>query len=328
MQTPRRTTRAILGIAAAALLVGGCAAGDDAARTESGAVAPEPEEEALDADGGEADAARRDGGDAEQAAAEPGADEAPGSAGTVSLNIGAAAGREVIRRASLELAVDDPDAAVSDITSAVERAGGFVESADLSRGDGEQLLGTLRLRIPVEQLGVTLTRLEDVAAEVRSKHLSSEDVTGEVVDLEAQLRNLRAAEQELRGLLTEVRDSSGSADQVLAVFERLRGIRAEIERLEGRRATLADLVALATVDVHLVATDEVATVTEDDDPWSPGAVAREALQATADAFEAVATGAIWVGLTAMPLLAVTAGPLLLVWWLVRRRSGGPATPAA
>ena len=76
---------------------------------------------------------------------------------------------------------------------------------------------------------------------------NTQDVTGEVTDLESDLRNLRAVESqylELLGRATEVGD-------VVLVHDRLTQTRGQIERIEGSLTLLQSLADLSTLHVEL-----------------------------------------------------------------------------
>lgn len=312
-RTRRRPGRILLAVLAAALALAACTGGGGDTTGEAAG--------GTDGAAGGADAPARSAAGA--AAAE--ADDGSTDGGTVT--VAAVGGRQLIRRAHLTLESSDPRATVEAVRAETDRVGGFVSATDLGRGADGLLTGTLTLRVPADELDATmerLTGLENVAA-VPDERVETEDVTGEVADVEARLRNLRAVETELRALLAEVREGTGSADQVLQVFSRIQDVRADIERLEGRRATLGDLVSLATLDVRVTPATGAGPADVEAAAWSPGAVVRDALRATTAALRAVSTGVIWLGVTAIPVLAVTLGPLLLVAWLLRRRRPGAAT---
>lgn len=326
---PTRRRRTGPGLVAAllvgALVLAACSGGGD--RAASPAVdAPEAGLRDVRADGepGDGDAGgEADGEDADRAAA-------PDQASP--LVVGAATGRQLIRRAHLTLESSDPDRTVAEIRGVVERLGGFVADADLGRDGTEAVSGSITLRIPAQALDGAVERLTtlDSVTAVTGQRIESEDVTGELTDVESELRNLRAVETELRALLAGIRRTSQSADQVLQIFSRIREVRSEIERLEGRRATLRDLVALATVHVT-VTPDADVPPPGGEEPWMPGGVVRDALSATVTALQGIATAAIWLGLTVVPILALTLLPVgAVTWWLRRLRPAagdGPPAPA-
>jgi len=228
--------------------------------------------------------------------------------------------RKIIQEAYLELTDEDTEGLFNRITSLVERAGGFVSSAELTRSDDEDRgpFVNLTIRIPAGDMSSTLSSIEDLADEVTAKRIGSQDVTEEYADIEAQLRNLTALEEELLVILTEVRDKSSSdANELLNVFERIRQVRDEVERLQGRQRLFDDLIDLATIDISLF--PEYTEPPIVDEGWQPGDVVRDALRATVDAFQAIVDGLIWLALGILPVVVVIGIPLLAIVWLWRRR---------
>lgn len=314
----------------AAVVLAGCSGDDaatqadreDAARSgQDGAGAP-----AVDSEDGMA---------ADEATEAAGGGEAEGDDGATVTVGGETAGRDVIRRANLTLASDDPERTVDDIGAAADTAGGFVSGTELYR-EGGVLAGSVTVRVPASELDATLTRIEAAGTEVRSRTLSSEDVTDQLTDIEAQLRNLRALETQLLELLADARES-GDTDEVLNVFDRVRQTRDEIERLEGRQQNLGDLVALATVTVRIEPTAALLAQTAPErdpepGPWSPGRQVEVAWDTTVRAFQSVVDVGIVLAVTVLPivlalLLPVAALLLLLRAWR-RRRAGGTGGPTA
>lgn len=290
-----------------ALLLGACSGGDQATEGVAETAADEVGEQGQDA-------ARPGDGDM---SLEADGSEGEGAAGDAVGIQAASLDRKIIRTARIGLALDDPDAAVDEITALTEDAGGFVAAADLRRGDDDLLRGSMTLRVPATDLSGVLDALTRLADEVTDRSLGSQDVTDEYADIDAQLRNLRALEAQLLDLLAEVREDGADAQGLLAVFDELRGVREEIERLQGRRQVLDDRIDLATVEVRLTPSVEAAPLALD--RWAPLAVVRAALGTTAGALQAVANGVIWLALTVVPVLLVTAGPLALAAVAVRRR---------
>ena len=303
-RTARFTAAALLGT----LLVG--CSGDEGATADSGMEAVEE----VEADAMGPTDVEASGGEA-----------ASGDTPTV-LPVAAAFGRRVIRTATVELQDADPGVVADEVTRVVERAGGFVATADLRRDDDGVLSGTVTVRVPSERLEATLDELEGLADNAPLRRIEERDVTVESADLGAQLRNLEAFETELRRLLTEVEAASPGAEDLLRVFERIREVRAEIDRIRGRLEVLDDQVALATITVRLTPTAAAVPVT--DPGWAPGETVRAALAAGARALTAVADAAIWLSLAVLPVLAALALPVAAGWLLWRRRSAAPGAPGA
>lgn len=225
--------------------------------------------------------------------------------------IAAAATRRIIRDATVELVVEDPDEAVDEIGVLARSVGGFVSDADLRRPTDEPLRGTVTLRVPASELDRVIDDLRELALVDESVRITAQDVTGEYQDLEARLRNLRAYETELLELLATIRErDDASPDSLLNVFERVRQVREEIERLQGRLDALDDLVSLSTVRVDLRAPAEAAALGGPADVWQPLDVLEAAARSLVTVLQGVGTAAIWLGVFVLPLALVVGVPLV------------------
>jgi hypothetical protein len=276
-----------------------------------GGPADAPDDGAAEAVARDADAAHGDTG---------------GTSDTTVPAVSRVAGRRVIRTAEIELVSDDTDETVDEVMRLADRSGGFVATTDLRRDDEDLLRGTVILRVPSADLVEVLRDLQALAVRTPVSRIDEHDVTDETSDLEARLTNLTTYEQELRSLLADVREDTSSPDDLLRIFERIREVRAEIDTIDGRLASLADQVELATVAVHLEPSRTALAVT--DPTWRPLETVREALTAAARGLSRVADVAIWVAVGVLPVLLVVALPplALAVAWRRSRRRTPPGAP--
>lgn len=253
-----------------------------------------------------------DGGSGEERAAEQ---PAP-----VNVDLEVVDNRQVIRRASLELAAEDTRATFDQIIAMVESAGGFVATADVhpTSGEDQQPQVSMTLRIPTDQLNATMTAIKDSVDRVVAESQGAEDVTEQFIDLEARLTNLEALETELRALLTEVRlQDNADPEKILTVFNELSSVRGQIEQIQGQLEYLEDATALATLDIQLTPTPSAVPIV--DEPWSPAEATRDALRSLVTGLQGVADWAINFALYALPMLLIILGPLTVIGVLVYRR---------
>ena len=163
--------------------------------------------------------------------------------------IAQARNRQLIYTATVELRVDDYDRARGALTAAARQRGGFVSNANerqhTARG-GNYTTGTVTYRVPADEYESFLATVNETGTVVSSQQ-RTEDVTDQVVDLEARLRTLRAQRDRLRELYQQANDT----EEVLAVERRLSEVQTEIERAEARKASLERQVALSTVTVEI-----------------------------------------------------------------------------
>ena len=174
-------------------------------------------------------------------------------------------------------------------------AGGFVADSSFF-GREEQQTAQMTLRIPAGRFDAVVNELRAVAAEVTSISTSSQDVTGELTDLQSALRNLRAVEGQYLMLL----ERAESIGEVLQVQDRLNQTRAQIDRTEGRIQLLERLADLATLSVSLRPVAAPAAV--DTAGGGPLGAAQEAWAASLDTLTAIATVALVV--------------VVYSWWLL------------
>jgi hypothetical protein len=243
---------------------------------------------------------------------------------------GAPLDRKIIGTASIDLVVADTEVTISKVTQLAQGVGGYVANTnfyDYSVGEKSMPAGNMTLRVPAAELDNTLAKLTALAVDVTSQSLTREDVTNQYTDLNAQLRNLEATENELRELLSEVRAKPGAKpEDILAVHRNLTEIRGQIEQVQGRKNMLDNLISLATI--HLSLTPDAAELPIVEDSWRPGATVSAALRALVGALQSLGNLAIWLALYVLPVLALVLLPVVaLVWLAVRLIRRRPAQPS-
>ncbi|HSP17478.1 MAG TPA: DUF4349 domain-containing protein [Thermoanaerobaculia bacterium] len=218
--------------------------------------------------------------------------------------------RMIIRTANVSMIVDDTAGSIDRMTAAAESVGGYVSDTKVWR-DGEQLRGTITMRIPADRLSAALAVIRKLAVRIQSESLGSQEVTQEYVDLESQLRNLEAAETELRQLMTTIRQNSKKASEVLEMYQQLSAIRSQIEQIKGRMRYLSQMTALATVQVDLVPNALAKPVVEPG--WEPFVVVKNASRALVGALQSIAGIAIWLVIYIVPVLLILGAVAFAVW---------------
>ncbi len=105
--------------------------------------------------------------------------------------------RKIVYTNNISIVVKDPAASAQQIQQMATEAGGYVSQSQLSQYTGDQMRGMVVVRVPVESYEQVLGQIRKLGVRVLSDSSSASDVTSEYTDLEAQLRNLEAAETEL-----------------------------------------------------------------------------------------------------------------------------------
>jgi hypothetical protein len=155
-----------------------------------------------------------------------------------------AADRQVIRKANIDLKARDVRATFLKAAQVLSEANGeYIEQSSLT-GQDENLQASLTLRVSASRLSEVLNQLRGLATVV-SESSGGEDVTNQVVDLEARLRNEQRVETELLGLMESRKDAP--LRDVLELRDSISRVRENIERMTAQRERLGRLVSLATV---------------------------------------------------------------------------------
>lgn len=147
-------------------------------------------------------------------------------------------GRILIQDAFLRLEVSDLEALSQQSEKIAAEEGGYVENSEKT----EERRVRLILRVPSDKLDTSLDRLS-LLGKIQHRSTSARDVTEEVIDTDARLKNNMALRDRLRILLQQAKD----VKDVLAVEEQLTRVQADIDSMEGRLKALKSRAALSKI---------------------------------------------------------------------------------
>jgi hypothetical protein len=160
---------------------------------------------------------------------------------------------------------------------------------------------------------------------VLAEETREEDVTTQIVDLEARIANLEASEASYRALL----ERAERIEDVLAVQLRLDEVRGQIEQLKAQLEAVTGRADLSTLTVTLV--PRAAPIEEQSQAWDPGAELGRAIASLVGIGQALAVGLIWFAVVWVPILlmiGVIVAILLRVAPELRRRAMPEGKPPA
>jgi Domain of unknown function (DUF4349) len=218
---------------------------------------------------------------------------------------------KIVYTGSLQLVVADLQQAVARGRAAVVATGGYIGASQESN-DGDKSVATITYRIPATRWEETLASLRGLGNKVVAEQTQATEVGGQIVDLEARLRNLRASES----ALVEIAKGTGKVSDLLEVEAQLTEVRGQIEQLDAQRTQLNDQVAYGT----LVTTygTEVVAVQEAAKGWDPAQDVDNATATLIGVGQAIASAAIWFAIVWLPLLLVLLVLVLIVRFVYRR----------
>ena len=238
---------------------------------------------------------------------------------TTGGSAGTANGPKVVKTANLRVEVGKGRfrAAFGRAMSVAEEHGGFVASSSQATVDDKASEGTVSIRVPVDRFEAARTALAGLGT-VEHLELSGQDVTAQIVDYDARIRNLQAQEQALSTLLSR----AGSIGEVLEVQGQVFAVRQQIEQLQAERTNLDNQASMATISTTVF--EPGAAVVSRPEPRT--GLARSWDRAL-DAAVAVIGGTVVVLGIVVPL-AVLALLGWAGWRLAHRRRPVAPTPAA
>lgn len=165
--------------------------------------------------------------------------------GAPSAVSGDAARIDIVRSGYVALEVSDVEASLKSITEIITANGGYL-SGSSRYGQDDQLYVGANFRVPATNFDSVMSGLR-AQGDVLSEDVSSYEVTMQLVDLEARLKNLRASETAFLALL----ERASSVSDIVVVQAELSRVQSDIEAFEAQRAALADQVEMSSINVTL-----------------------------------------------------------------------------
>ncbi|MEV5765077.1 DUF4349 domain-containing protein [Micromonospora sp. NPDC052213] len=292
---------ALLGLAA-------CGSGDSGGSNDSAVSAPQAAPADKDRAGGRAEQgggqAERGGGQAEQ-----------GGAGAPDLRVDQ---RSIIYTGTMRVQVDDVDAASRSAIATVTAVGGFV-GGDQRRSADADATAQLELRVPAAKFHEVVDELAKLGRQQR-REIHTEDVTEQVVDLDARITTQRARVESARRLLAR----ATTITDLVSLENELSRREADLASLEAKKKRLADLTSLSTITVSLVGPDVSTADEETEIGFLVGLKGGWQVFLTSMTVLLTVLGAVlpWLLVFGVPLVV-----LLVVLRRRRRRGPPPVTPA-
>lgn len=165
---------------------------------------------------------------------------------------------QLIRTANVTLEVKDVTRALRDATLITDEQLGDVigMNDETPTSDTDPHTATMAIRVPQYRFERTLEALGHLG-KVKSKSVNAQDVSDQLVDSQARLRNLRRTESDMLSIM----DRSGNIDQVLNVTQQISSVREQIERLDAQIQGMQYQVAYSTINVSLSSPVVVVTPT-------------------------------------------------------------------
>ena len=152
--------------------------------------------------------------------------------------------KKIIKNATLELEVKEGNIFYKNLREQVKNFGGYIAQEHQQETD-YKLENQLVIKVPVDQFDQAVAGLSDKVEKVHQRNISSEDVTGQIVDTRSRLE----AKKQVRLRYLELLKQAHNMTDILSVQSEINGIQEEIEAATGRVQWLGNAAAYSTINL-------------------------------------------------------------------------------
>ncbi|MFN8512351.1 MAG: DUF4349 domain-containing protein [Chloroflexia bacterium] len=225
-------------------------------------------------------------------------------------------GRRLIKSGTVSMVVQDVDASFEEALKIAQANGGDILQYTNTK-DNDRRVADLILQVDSGKFEASMQALRKMAGIIERKvdKADVQEVTEEVVDVQAQIASLELSLQQL----DELQKRTTRTDEILAIQREINNVRAQIDKLKTRGAQLEQQTDQSTITLHLES-GKLPVASEPPTPtvWDPSSIAGRAWSASLAILQGVGTVVITVAVFCWWLL-----PLLPIAWIVYRRYRRP-----
>lgn len=154
--------------------------------------------------------------------------------------------RKMVRTNTLDLVVLRPSESAEKIRALAEQNGGFLVSSEV-RGGPDATVANLAIRVPVARYEQVRNAIRTLGLRVEAERVEAQDVTRQYTDQDANLRNLKAEEQQYLQILKQAKTVKDTLD----VSEKLSEVRGQIEQQQAEFNALSKQIETVLLNVSL-----------------------------------------------------------------------------
>lgn len=155
--------------------------------------------------------------------------------------------RVIVRSASYTITARDPAQALSNLQRAVEKAGGYVNSASSWSAEGSGSYASLSAKVPPESLPGLSEAINKIADQVQNQSVSVQVVTSEILKLQRRHHDLTRARDELLLFLISAKDLDRLSS--FGILQEL--LDTELKSVENQLESQEEQSKLGTFDVTI-----------------------------------------------------------------------------
>lgn len=164
------------------------------------------------------------------------------------------ADRQIIRTGFVTLRVEDVTKSAFDVHALVTKRNGLISSED-TQSSNDATYSTITAQIPAADLDAFIADVSKLGT-VEAVNVNAQDVTTQVVDLDARIKALQGSIDRMTQLMAQ----ATRIEDLLAIETQLSTRQAELDSLTAQRKYLGDQVAMSTITISISPVDQVTTV--------------------------------------------------------------------
>jgi hypothetical protein len=150
--------------------------------------------------------------------------------------------KKIIKTADIQLQLDDYKKFNATIHSSLNNFGAYIADEKQTEND-YRIENAVTIKVPVDKFDALVNSFAGDGIKVAEKNISSEDVTGEVVDTKARMQ----AKMAVRDKYLELLKQAKNMNEILQVQDEINNIQEDIEAANGRIDYLQHASAYSTI---------------------------------------------------------------------------------
>jgi len=150
--------------------------------------------------------------------------------------------KKIVKNATLNAEVKDYKVFSQQLSEKVKKYGGYVSQEEQSQSE-YQIQNSVVIKVPVDQFENAVRDLTKDVSKLNEKHISSEDVTTQLVDGKSRME----AKKQVRLRYLDLLKQAKNMGEILTVQKEINDIQEDIELVNGRINTLTHESAMSTI---------------------------------------------------------------------------------
>lgn len=152
--------------------------------------------------------------------------------------------KKIIKTGTLSVEVGDYKKFNQSIRSFISQTGGYIAQEEQNESD-YKIENIMTIKVPVERFEEVMNTLSPITEKVLVKKITSEDVTGAVVDTKSRLEAKRQVRLRYLDLLKQAKNM----EEILQVQREVNDLQVEMEAAAGRISYLTHASAMSTIQL-------------------------------------------------------------------------------